>query len=134
MADNVLAGSFSTAISENIIVDDRRVKENRVQRSCIKALNYNITVLDSSSLFPVKMSGNRPFIKLHAETGVCIILNSNTKDMPEEKPNKIDKTVTESAEKLQTEGPISERDEVKEAEERTRELQKGANQSDEDKK
>jgi hypothetical protein len=39
-----------------------------------------------------------------------------------------------SEEKLQTEGPISERDEVKEAEERTRKLQKDTKQPDKDKK
>ena len=55
--------------------------------------------------------------------------------MPEDKPNKADQaTADELAEKLQTESPISERDEVKEAEERTRELQKAANKPDKDKK
>jgi hypothetical protein len=50
-------------------------------------------------------------------------------------PNKADQAATDpSEEKLQTEGPIGERDEVKEAEERTRKLQKNTKQPNKDKK
>lgn len=50
-------------------------------------------------------------------------------------PKKADQPATDpSGEKLQTEGPIGERDEVKEAEERTRKLQEGNKEPDKDKK
>jgi hypothetical protein len=55
--------------------------------------------------------------------------------MSAKNPNKANQAATDpSEEKLQTEGPISERDEVKEAEERTRKLQKDTKQLDKDKK
>jgi hypothetical protein len=55
--------------------------------------------------------------------------------MSTKKPNNTNREVTDpSGEKLQTEGPISERDEVKESEERTRKLHKGTKEPDKDKK